>query len=182
MLTKIKNWFYHRNLQKKLKDKDAVHRAVSLGEAKTICIFFDASEEKNIETVKTFTKKLQQQDKRVELLGYLAKEEKNVSITINYFTSKNTNWYSVPNDNLIDEYAGNSYDLLLNFYPKTNLVFEYLSALSKATCRVGRYISDKHYYCDLMFSIKETDTLDTLIEQTEYYLNQIKVSKNVTTI
>ena len=56
-----------------------VHRSVSLPDAKTICILFDASDENNIEVVKNFTRQLELQHKKVESVGYLPKEKKGIT-------------------------------------------------------------------------------------------------------
>jgi len=183
MFRKIKNWWYQRSLQKKLSELHVVHRSVSLAEVKTICIFFDAADDNNVSAVKKFIHQLEQQNKNVTSVGYLPKEKKDITITLNYFTGKSVSWFNVPHNNLVEEYADKSFDLLLNLYVDEAQPLEYLSALSNATCRVGRYIDNKSYYCDLMIALKQNDTLQHLIEQTENYLNQINASqKNVATV
>ena len=79
----------------------------------------------------------------------------------------------VPQQSVLNGYADKPFDLLLNLYTTEILPLEYISAVSKATFRMGRYIAGKDYYCDMMISLKATDTLENLIEQTLHYLNQI---------
>jgi hypothetical protein len=183
MLGKIKNWFYQRALRQKLQENNAAHRSVSLTDAETVCIFFDAADEDGMVLVKKLVKQLQQQSKQVEAVGYLPKEKKDTNISLNYFTNKSVSWGNVPDDKLVEEYAERKFDLLLNLYVSDIKPLEYLSAVSNATCRVGMFKEQKSFYCDMMLALKPGDSLQTLIEQTETYLNQINSSnKNAATV
>src|SRR5690606_37602753 len=122
---------------------------------------------------KNYIKKLQQEGKKTEAIGYFEKPDKDVSIPLHYFTAKAVDWKFIPHKNILDEYAGKEFDLLLNFYMKECLTLEYLSALSKAKYRVGRYDEMKTHCSDFMISLKEQVTLQQFIEQSEHYLKQL---------
>jgi len=94
-------------------------------------------------------------------------------VIFDYFTEKEVSMNLIPQQSVLNNYAENPFDVLLNLYTAEILPLEYISAVSKATFRIGKYMVGKDYYCDMMISLKETDTLEILIEQTLHYLNQI---------
>lgn len=174
MLKKLKHTLHYYTLHNKLKHHNYIHRAVPMHEIKSVGILFDADEPKNELIIKKLMQQLQQKNIRVEVLGYTPNLPKNRGAVIfDYFTDKELNWQLVPRQSILNGYAEKQFDVLLNLYTRQLLPLEYISSLSKATFRIGRYIAEKDYYCDMMISLKDNDTLESLIQQTLYYLNQI---------
>jgi hypothetical protein len=174
MLKKIKYWLHQRALNNVLKTLSHSHKSVPFSEVKSVGILFDAEEPNNELAVKKLMQQLQQKNIKVEVLGYIAKLPKNRGkVIFDYFTEKEVSMALVPQQSVLNGYADKPFDLLLNLYTTEILPLEYISAVSKATFRMGRYIAGKDYYCDMMISLKATDTLENLIEQTLHYLNQI---------
>lgn len=174
MLKKIKYKLHNNALKSKLKQVNCVHKAVAMHEIKSVGILFDADEPNNELIIKKLMQQLQQKNIRVEVLGYIPQLPKNRGAVIfDYFTDKDVSWHLVPQQSILNGYAEKKFDVLLNLYTDEVLPLEYISAISKATFRIGRYIATKDFYCDLMISLKEKDTLENLIQQTLHYLNQI---------
>jgi hypothetical protein len=175
MLKKIKYWLHQRALNNVLKTLSHRHKSVPFSEVKSVGILFDAEEPNNELAIKKLMQQLQQQNIKVEVLGYISKLPKNRGkVIFDYFTEKEVSVALVPQQSVLNGYAEKSFDLLLNLYTAEILPLEYISAVSKATFRMGKYVAGKDY-CDMMISLKPTDTLETLIEQTIHYLNQINL-------
>ncbi len=176
MLKKIKYWLHHKALSNKINLLNVSHKAVPFREVKLAGILFDADEPNNEQVIKKLMQQLQQQNIKVEVLGYIPKLPKNRGkVIFDYFTEKEVSMALVPQQSVLNSYAEKPFDVLLNLYTTEILPLEYISAVSKATFRIGKYIAGKDYYCDMMISLKETDTLENLIEQTLHYLNQINL-------
>jgi hypothetical protein len=182
MFKRLKNYFYQRSLQHRLKTHSVQHSAVSIASAQSVFIFFDADDDNNYRIIKKFTENLIRLGKTVEVLGYYSKDKKEGrNNEFSNFGKKDVNWFSAPDEKTISRFSNQQYDLLLNFYTKDILPLEYLSAVSNATCRVGRFISGKTYYCDLMISLPVNASLEELTEQAQHYLTQLKpLYKNAT--
>ncbi len=174
MLKRLKHKLHHYALRNKLKSLQQLHKSVPMHDIKSIGILFDADEPQNELIVKKLMHQLQQKNIKVEVLGYIPKLPKNRGAVIfDYFTNKDLSWHLVPQQSILNGYAEKHFDVLLNLYTKEILPLEYISTLSKATFRIGRYIAEKDFYCDMMISLKEKDTLESFIQQTLHYLNQI---------
>jgi hypothetical protein len=182
MLGRIRTFFHYRSLKRRMKDNTAFHRAISLHDAQSILIFFNANNKEDFTLIKSYTDQLRRKGKKVEALGYYSHKNVELNILFNYLNQKELRWFHIPSTKHIHAYGMQRFDLLLNLYTDEILPLEYLSSISHSTCRVGRYISGKTYYCDLMISIPENASLKQLIQQTEYYLNQLKPIHNNATI
>lgn len=173
MIQQIKKYFHHYLLQRKVNAISAPHRAISIQEAQTILIFYNADLTEDTLLIQKLYEKLKANGKRVEVLAYLSSKQASLHIQFDYLHKKELCWYYAPPSRYIEKYALQSYDLLLNLYTTEILPLEYLSSLSYSLCRVGRYLPQKTYYCDLMISLLPEHHLSDLIIQAEHYLNQL---------
>ena len=164
-------------LDKVRKDIKRVPQAINYSRANYVGILFDASEPGNIAVVKQYVKRLQNDGKKVEMLGFLKNKKQAEGSDFDYFTLSGVSLFHIP-DKEVSAFANKPFDLLISLHTGTILPLEYISALSKAKCRVGRYIENKTWCYDMMVYAGEEKPLSELVKQTDYLLTEI--NKNAT--
>lgn len=180
MLNQLKYKLHHYFLTKRLKKVNLNRSYVNLSKAKSVGILFDANIVEHIAIVDAFVKDLKNNGKDVTLLGYLKNDKKKPTIDFPYFTAKDTSWIGIPAKEKTGSFVKKEFDLLINLYTHECLPLEFISTLSNAKYRVGRYIDDKTYCYDLMIRLEERKDLTYLIEHTNHYLKEI--NKNVAAV
>ena len=166
-------------LTKALVGTTPANHTLNFAAAKSIGILFDASKVENISAIKEYAQHLKSLGKNVELYG-LYKDKKQVQDNVfDHFTMADVNWLHVPREGIINSFGVKPFDLLLSLHNETVLPLEYISALSKAKCRVGRYIKDKTYCYDLMAAIPEGADLKQLILQIDQLIKEINKDATV---
>jgi hypothetical protein len=66
------------------------------------------------------------------------------------------------------------FDLLFDLSLKDLFPVRYMTEISPATCKVGRYMESGRY--DLMIDVRENESVDYLIEQIRHYLPMLHPS------
>lgn len=152
--------------------------AMNYANARYVGILFDASEPSNIATVKQFAQQLKGNGKNVEVLALFKNKKQVGEQVLDHFTLADTSFFRVPRQGVLGGFANKPFDLLLSLHTNPSLPLEYLSAMSMAKCRVGRYIPNKTICYDLMAFVKDGSDLRELIKQIDDLLNEI--NKNAT--
>jgi hypothetical protein len=178
---KIRSRFGSYKLRKELKLVKTKHRFINFKDAVKIGILFDGSEESHLKEIAEYIKRLGEKKKQVKVLGYWGKKE----LAENpikaqgypYFTKKNINWIMIPSHPLVTDFINTPFDILININTETCFPLQYISGLSRATLRVGKYVSSGTAYYDLMINQKNAD-LKHYFEQVDHYLNLINQNQN----
>jgi hypothetical protein len=167
----------NRKFQKEIRSFHRNRMVVSIKDAKSIGVLYNATEIEDFEIVKTYVRNLLADKKEVTSLGYVDKKElpanQFAKLGLDFFTRKNLNWYMVPNSPLVTNFINEDFDILINLNIGACFPLQYISAISKAKYRVGQYDIKNAIYYDLMIHTPKNETLKHFIEQTDYYLNQI---------
>lgn len=174
MFRKFRLFLHHHYLNRKLKKQDYPHQTTNFEKAKRIGILFDGSKPENFPIIKNYLKTLRNKQKTVVVIGFISKDVNHEFIPFNFYSEKDVNWIFIPRHPILVEFLDTPYDLLINLYTEECLSLEYLSAMSKAKYRVGRYIADKTYCYDLMINLEEKKDLKDFIKQIDHYVNLIK--------
>jgi len=159
---------------KKVKRKS---EAVGFGEAKNIGLLYDATDEYNFEIVKQYVKSVRSRQKEIRALGYVDKKNlpanQYAQYGLDFFTRKNLNWQMIPNNTIVTNFINEKFDILINL---TNKCFplRYITAVSHARFRVGRFDKKNMFCYDLMIQINGEPGIKNLLEEVENYLVQIK--------
>lgn len=174
LFKKFRVRLHHYFLQRKLKNFTSVHQTCDYTSAETIGVLFDGSQNANIETVKAFCQELRMRQKKVHLLGFLDTDKDRPSLSFDYFTMKNVNWFFIPQHEKANEFMNSRFDILLNLHVNECLPLEYISALSNSKFRIGRFIEGKTFCYDFMLKLDGNSDLKFFIEQTDHYLKLIR--------
>ena len=171
---RIRNYFYKRTLEERLKSPQVKHDIINWNDAKSIGIIYDSTNVANDTVISDFAQKLREQNKEVEILGFVNDKKIDSKAGVTIFNKKSLSWTQAPEDEKVEKFAAQNFDLLLGCFTGENLPLEFITRISKARWRVGAYVENKTDCYDMMVNVSGNNDLPYLIEQTTYFLNQIK--------
>lgn len=171
---RIRNYFYKRTLEERVKNLHVKHNVINLNDAKSIGIVYDSTIPENDTVIAGFAHKLREQNKQVEILGFVNDKKTDTKEGVTIFNKKNLNWTQAPAGERVEKFALQKFDLLLGCFTGENLPLEFVTRISNARWRVGAYVENKTDCYDMMVNVSGKNDLPYLIEQTTYFLNQIK--------
>ena len=171
---KIRNYFYKQNLEGRLKSLNVKHDIINLNDAKTVGILYDSTNPENDTVIAAYAEQLRGQNKQVEILGFVNDKKIDTKTGVTIFNKKNLSWTLAPEDERVNQFADKPFDLLLGCFIGENLPLEFITRISKARWRVGAYIENKTDCFDMMVNVSSKAELTYLLQQTTYFLNQIK--------
>jgi len=172
--TQFANLRFKQDLQK-VKQKREV---VGFDEAKKIGLLYDATDNYNFDIVKQYVKTIRGQQKDILALGYVDRKQlpqnQFAQYGLDFFTRKNLNWQMIPNNPIVTNFINEKFDILVNLTSNKCFPLRYISAVSHARFRVGRF-DRKNVFCyDMMINVKGEPGIKNVIEEVENYLRQIK--------
>ena len=152
------------------KKKQQFHTPISLTDAKSVGILFNASDIKMNDVIVEFAKRMKSERKDVQLLGYIPKREFGFQYPFPYISNKDITWYGKPGGGTTGFFTKSPFDLLINFCDTNLLPLEYISATSVAKFRIGfnKEIDNSNY--DLILISNEKSNISKLISDLECYL------------
>lgn len=186
-MKKIKNYFAFNALRKELKTRvrKLMPTRFSFYGVRTVGMIFDASNPEDYELVKRYVVYLRENAKKVKVLGYFS--QKNIppltysKLEYDFFSSKEVNWFEKPTTHIIDNFMNEEYDLLIDLNIHDHFPLKYISALSKAKFKVGKYKEEDEEIYDMMIDADNTQTLKYFLRQIDTYitmLNKPEISLN----
>jgi hypothetical protein len=170
---------HYRFLQdiKKLKLK---REAVGFDEAKKIGLLYDATDDHNYEVVKQYVKSIRSRQKDVLALGYVDKKilpsNQFAQYGLDFFTRKHLNWQMIPTYPIVTNFINEKFDILINLNSNKCFPLRYITAVSHARFRVGRFDKKDLNCYELMIQVKGDTGIRSFIEEVENYLHKIKSS------
>lgn len=162
-----------------LKRKKAERITLNYKDARNIGIMFNlptlkdkSKNERNLESLKNFVKKLKDDGKKVQGLTF---DNKNSPYNFKhyYFASREITYLRSLRSESVKKFINNDFDYLFCIDIKPSYVFHNILAKSKAKCRIGKYDINKINYFELMIKIKDTDGIDVLIDQMNHYTQEL---------
>jgi hypothetical protein len=165
----IKTGIGRRALVNKMKNSKRKVQLCNLQEARHIGIIYNATEYISFEIIKELVKKLSAPEVIVNVLGYV--DSKKLIDHYLYrkgfdFISKNDlNWYYKPVSAIAEQFMAEPFDLLLNLSLDNHFPIHYITSLSVASFKAGRYSPDD-VTLDFMIDIeKEKKTMRILHQE-----------------
>jgi len=165
-MNNIKTFMGRRVLSNQLINQTHVPVVCNINNARHIGIIYNATEYISFEIIRNLVKDLSHDSRKVTVLGYV--DSKNLIDNYLYrkgfdFFSKNElNWYSKPVSPVVDQFIKESFDILINLSLEDYYPIRYITALSGASFKTGKYAPDDDYL-DFMIDIeKEKQTMRNL--------------------
>lgn len=90
-----------------------------------------------------------------------------------YFTSKDTDWFSEPKCEQTFNFQENGFDILIDLEKDPPLPLKFLVKSCKAKFKVGYYSDENSDLYDMMIRTQDRATFDEYVKQVNHYLNII---------
>lgn len=167
--------FILKNKLKKLKRRKQV---VNLNEAKTIGIVYLVSTERTFKIVKELIKELSSSRREVLTIGFVNRKEiPSYCIAPNsgyYFNKNELNWLGMPKNDYINKFLQKEIDILIDLSMNDLFVLDYISSLSHAKFKIGRFTDEQESRFDFMLKVKKDITFESFIDQILHYTMILK--------
>lgn len=163
----------------RVKKVDRNPKACSFDSAQTIGILYNAENKDTHQQLSQYADFLVESHKglQIKMLGFLEMTELNLYLHANvpskFFTADSFSWNGSLMSGDALEFAKEHFDILLDMTTNTNFPTLYISKLSNASYKVGRFIEDDLRY-DFMIDTNEDNTLSNLIKQVNVYMSKIR--------
>ncbi|MCU0327474.1 MAG: hypothetical protein MUE53_00625 [Chitinophagales bacterium] len=142
----------------------------------SIGILFDASNYNNIVEVTKFRERFIQQNKKIEIFGYVdTKDEKTEDFLI---SNKNLNWFDFPDKKSLQVFLNKDFDVLYGLFLDEDSPLSTVVALSKAKLKIGPLFSNTNYF-DISLNTSRNKSFMTLLESINDFLNKINKSNKI---
>lgn len=187
MFKKIKQWFANNALKKELEADPRIIQQTRFNffGVRTVGILFDASNPEDFELVKRYVVYLREHAKKVKVMGYFSAKQIPAltysKLEYDFFSSKEVNWFGKPTTHIIDNFINEEFDLLIDLNIHDHFPLKYISALSKAKFKVGKYKEEDESIFDMLIDADNTQTLKYFLRQVDIYIdmmNKPEVSMN----
>jgi hypothetical protein len=98
-------------------------------------------------------------------------------LAFDFFSRKDINLFYKPGHSKVNDFIASKFDVLIDLSPEGELPLKYISGLSHALCRVGRFSNNYTVCYDLMISTDPSATIQELIDHVLHYLSVLNSSK-----
>ncbi|MFW6225042.1 MAG: DUF6913 domain-containing protein [Bacteroidota bacterium] len=146
--------------------------------AKNIGILFyiHKNNQQDIDKILDFLLFLKKENLNTKALAYINKKNIPYQFFNNkgmlYFCRKDLNIFEQPKKNAVSPFINEEFDVLIDLNIEGVFPLRYVSSLSKAKFKVGKYFHHLNGH-DMMLNIDMNNTLDYMIDQTKNYLTII---------
>lgn len=172
-IERIRTYFYNKKLSNKLKQQRSDRALLNHDQASTIGILYDSTQPDNDITITKLAEELRNVGKKVVVFGYIDDKKIDHKGDIRLLNKQTVSFAYIPDENTINPFVNQKFDLLLACFTNSNLPLEYVIALSTAKCRVGMYQPNKEFLYELMVKLQPGQGVEDLIRQIKQLLKQI---------
>jgi hypothetical protein len=120
---------------------------------------------------------LQGEQKEVKALGFV--KNKNLvqrflpKISYDFFSKRDLTWFYKPIHQQVKDFIDKEFDLLIDLSMHDSFPLKYISGVSNALCRVGKFSEENTDYFDFMIDVKPSMTSDDYLGNIRHYLTVI---------
>ncbi len=175
----IRSKLGHLQFMKELKKVRFKREVVGFENANKIGLLYDATDEKDYEVVKSYVKTVRSTLKKdILAMGYVDKKNlppaQFAQYGLDFFTRKDLNFKMIPINPIVQNFINEKFDILINLNSGKCFPLRYISAMSHARFRVGRYLRTATDSYDMMVQIKGEPAIKVVIDEIEHFLKQLK--------
>ena len=174
----ISHFFARRTLKRNLLNRLVPRQTVMFSDAHTIGVLFVAHAQSDIDTAHQYIQDLEKKGKQVSYIGLIdikdyKKTHKDTSINPNYIFSNDFDFFHRPKMAAIKSFYKQNFDMLISLNYSNQFSLNYISSLSRAKLRIGKFNTNAVAAFDFMIDDKG-DQMQTFIDQLNHYLQQLK--------
>lgn len=177
MLNKFRTIIGKYFLRAELSKHQRHRKLTNLKNAKKIGILYTLDDVAEYETVSGFVSSLQQDHKEVKALGFvknkLLVDRFLPKLSYDFFSKKDINWFFKPIHTKVRDFIEKDFDILIDLSMKDSLPLKFISGLSVAHCRIGRFSEENKACYDIMIDLQKPLSLHDYILQIIHYLTVI---------
>jgi uncharacterized protein DUF6913 len=179
----IKSGLANSGLKKELlfSARTRIPNKFSFTKVKTVGIIFDATNTEDYEIVKRYVVYLREHLKKVKVLGFFSTKEipslTYSKLEYDFFSVKELNWLGKPDSVVIQNFIAEEYDLLIDLNIHDHFALKYITALSKASFKVGKLDEEGMDIHNLMIDSDNTKTVKYFLRQIDTYITMINSEK-----
>jgi hypothetical protein len=155
---------------------------MNIDSAGSIGIIYCGDNPDDVELIKNYVQTLRNMGKQVKSLGFIHVKQLplglNGSMMHQYFALKELSWYFKPSSQFINNFVNDEFDILMDFGIPSQLPILFISSMSKAKCKVGRYLEKYVDFYDVMIEADETKNLDYVVKTTHNYMMLLNKKTN----
>lgn len=164
--------FLNMRTQSALKKKGTLRATVPYTSAQRIGVLFTVEDQQKHLLIKDFVQQLTQDGKQVHVLEYLPKKKENPEFMFDFFSIQDLNfWGKLSNEN-VEKFIKTNFDYLFHIDLTSNPLMQYVLALSKAHCRIGKYDEAATPFYELM--IETNGSLQGLLDNMYNYTKKLR--------
>ncbi len=168
-------------LKKKMKNSVRKRKLHNFESAHSAGILFDANDKEAFGHIKEFSGFLKSNNISTRLLGYVESNELPDEMVLwdncDLVSLKDIDWFLKPKTVVANEFITTEFNILFDLSLEHYFTICYISKLSSANFKVGRYTEDDNDF-DFMIDINKNPRVDYLIEQIKNYISMLNNSKN----
>ncbi len=186
LFQKIKQILLNGYLKLELKDhlRERKPNRFDFSQIKTVGILFDSTKTEDFELVKRYILYLREHHKRVKAIGFFTSKQipemAYSKLEYDFFSGKELNWFGKPSSISIQNFIDEEYDLLIDLNVHNLFPLKYISALSKASFKVGKLFKNDVEIFDLMIDSEDSKSLKYFLRQVDTYVTMLnKVEPNL---
>ncbi|MCX6278397.1 MAG: hypothetical protein NT004_09905 [Bacteroidetes bacterium] len=149
----------------------------NLKDARKIGILYTLDNVPDYELVSQFVAQLQGEHKEVKTLGFV--KNKNLvqrflpKLSFDFFSKRDLTWFYKPIHKQVRDFIEREFDLLIDLSLYDSFPLNYISGLSNALLRVGKFSEENNDYYELMIDLKPSLTSEEYLGQIQHYLTVI---------
>lgn len=177
MFSGIKKYIGNYKFQRAMKKVTRKKHMVNLLDARSIAIIYLVADEKTFRLIKDIQKNLSENKREVMVIGYIDRPDIPTYCIVPdmgyYFNQNEIDWLSIPKNDYLKKFVKKDFDILIDLSDDDMFTLKYLSGLSQAKLKVGKYSPLHEKIMDLMIDTNKDKSLDYFIDQALYYLRAI---------
>jgi len=182
LITNIRTYFGKRSLHAESKKFTRVKKPVNLKNAISIGIIYPLGSEEEYNRVSLFTKKLQEQGKKVHVIGLYHYNRVPVfyipKLSYDLLLPKDIDIFYRPSTQFVTQFINEEFDMLIDLSSPDNFTLQYIAILSRAHFKLGRMIDDRPLPYDLMIDTGPNIDSQELINQIIHYTSNLEFKQN----
>ncbi|NVO02369.1 MAG: hypothetical protein HXX09_06660 [Bacteroidetes bacterium] len=162
-------------LKKELRNLQRTPQVVNFKDSKTIGILYKVTENNDYNFICDFVKYFQDNGKTVKALGYVIYKEVPhfcfPKLSFDYFTQKDIGWNMIPKNQFVKDFMDDDFDIMIDLSIQDCFPTNYVSALSKAKFKIGRFNSENQKFYDFMLNVSDETSIKDYISHLTHYLS-----------
>lgn len=174
LFQKIQAYYAERQFRTEASRVERVRHTADLNSARSIGVLFTVSDEDAYHKIEGIVKVFQNSQKNVKVIGFVNQRFIPAFIipklSYDFITLKDLNWYKKPVSSFVKGFINEEFDILIDFSMEDLFPLQYISGLSRAKLKVGRYGSGHDKYYDVMIQADDLTGLEDYSDQITHYL------------